>query len=157
MAVNGKAKGNRVELEFAKIFSKRFDKPFKRVPQSGAFSTINKNEGLDESVLNTLSGDIIPPENFKFSIEVKSRKDFNFWDLLNNDTENEIDNWLEQAQEEAEITKKEPLLIIKINNKKPFVMFHEKLIKGRLKYKDFTILRFDYFLNLPDTFFWKEK
>lgn len=156
MAKNSKQKGNRVENEFAKAFTERFDKPFKRVPQSGAFSTINKNEGLDESVLNTLSGDLIPPAGFRFSIEIKSRQDFNFWDLLANDTENEIDQWIEQAKDEGEITGKEPLIVVKINRRRPFVLFPEKLMEGRLKYKGFTILRFDYFFNLPDNFFWRE-
>jgi|GEM_PF-2659650 hypothetical protein len=155
--IASKKKGNRVELEFAKIFTKRFSRTFKRVPQSGAFSTINKDEGLDKSVLDTLSGDLIPPNGFKFSIEIKSRLDFNFWDLLADETENEIDSWIEQAEGEARITNKEPLIIVKVNRRKPFAIFPEKLKKGRLSYKGYTILRIDYFLDLPDKFFLKEE
>lgn len=154
--IASKKKGNRVELEFAKIFTERFERPFKRVPMSGGFSTINKDEGLDESVLNTLSGDLIPPNGFRFSIEIKGRQDFNFWDFLSDETENEIDQWIEQAEDEARVTNKEPLIVVKVNRRRPFVLFPEKLKKGRLSYKGYTILRIDYFLGLPDTFFWKE-
>lgn len=155
MAINGKKKGNRNELFFAKELTKRFNKKFTRVPMSGGFSTYNKGSGAKQSAMEDLSGDIIPPEGFRFSIEVKSRKDFNFWDLLN-DNNNEIDEWIEQIEEEAKISNKEPLLIIKINNRKPFVLFPNKLLKGKLIYKDYIILRFDYFLLLEDSFFFKE-
>jgi len=152
MAVNGKKKGNRVELEFAKALSKRFGKKFTRVPMSGGFSTFHKGTGVKESAMQDMSGDIRAPEGFKFSIEVKSRKEFNFWDLLN-DNDNEIDQWLNQAEEECSISKKLPLLIIKINNKKPFVLFRKALLEGKLIYKDYTVIRFDYFLLLEDSFF----
>lgn len=153
--INGKKKGNRNELFFAKELTKRFDKKFTRVPMSGGFSTYNKGSGTKQSAMEDLSGDIIPPEGFIFSIEVKSRKDFNFWDLLN-ENDNEIDEWLKQAEDECEISHKKPLLIIKINNKKPFVLFRKELFEGKLMYKDYTILRFDYFLLLDDSFFFKE-
>lgn len=154
--INGKKKGNRVELEFAKLLTKRFDKKFTRVPMSGGFSTYNKGSGTKQSAMEDLSGDVIPPEGFRFSVEIKSRKEFNFWDLLNNN-DNEIDNWIKQIQEESEISNKEhPLLIIKINNRKPFVLFPRELLEGKLIYKDYTIMRFDYFLLLEDNFFFKE-
>ncbi len=156
MPINGKKKGNRTELEFAKLLSKRFGKTFKRVPMSGAFSTANKGTGTSEIAMDVLSGDIIPPEGFKFSIEVKSRKEFNFWDMLN-DGNCDIDSWLSQSKEEGMISHKEPLLIIKINNKKPFVFFRRTLHEGKLTYKEeWSVMRMDYFLNLPDSFFFKE-
>lgn len=150
--INAKQKGNRNELFFAKALSERFDKKFTRVPMSGGFSTFHKGTGVKESAMQDLSGDIIAPEGFKFSIEVKSRKDFNFWDLLNNNN-NEIDEWLKQSEEESSISGKLPLLIVKINNKKPFVLFRKELLEGKLTYKEYTVLRFDYFLSLDDIFF----
>lgn len=150
--INAKAKGNRVELEFAKLFTKRFDKKFTRVPMSGGFSTFHKGTGVKETAMQDLSGDIIAPEGFKFSIEIKSRMEFNFWDLLNNNN-NEIDDWIRQIEEESEISKKSPLLVVKINHRKPFVLFRKELLEGKLIYKDYTIMRFDYFLELDNSFF----
>lgn len=150
--INSKAKGNRVELEFAKLLTERFNKKFTRVPMSGGFSTFHKDTGVKESAMQDLSGDIIAPEGFKFSIEIKSRKEFNFWDLLNNNN-NEIDDWLKQVEEDSEISGKLPLLIIKINHRKPFVLFRKELLEGKLIYKEYTVKRFDYFLLLEDSFF----
>lgn len=152
--INSKQKGNRVELEFAKLFTKRFDKKFTRVPMSGGFSTFHRGTGVKETAMQDLSGDLIAPEGFKFSIEIKSRKEFNFWDLIN-ENNNEIDDWLNQAEDEAEVSSKTPLLVIKINNKKPFVLFRKELMEGRLTYKNYTVMRFDYFIELEDSFFFK--
>jgi len=154
--INAKKKGNRNELFFAKLLTKRFKKTFKRVPMSGAFSTFNAGQNVNEGAMQVLSGDIIPPVNFKFSIEIKSRENFNFWDLLNNDTKNEIDKWIEQAEQEAKLSHKEPLIIFKRNNKKPFVIIKKELYEGKLTYGDWSLVRWDYFLELPDNFFFKE-
>ena len=154
--INSKKKGNRVELEMAKILTKRFDKTFKRVPMSGAFGTINANEDIREDAKEILSGDLICPVGFLFSIEVKSRLDFNFWDMLADETTNEIDNWIKQVENDAKISNKEPLIIFKANNRKPFVLFPKRLKIGKLSYGDYTILRLDYFLAIDDKFFWRE-
>lgn len=154
--MNNKKKGNRVENEFAKILTKRFDQTFKRVPMSGAFGTNMAGTDLREDAKEIFSGDIITPKGFRFSIEVKSRVEFNYWDLLADETKNEIDQWIEQAEGEAEMSQKEPLIIVKVNNKKPFVLFHKQLKKGKLSYGDYTIMRIDFFLALRDTFFWRK-
>ena len=156
MPVQSKKKGNRVELEVAKILTKRFGQQFKRVPASGAIGTRIANEDVRDDVKEILSGDLICPTGFRFSVEVKSRLDFNFWDLLADDTENEIDEWIGQAEGDAVISKKEPLIIFKANNRKPFVLFPKRLKKGKLSYGDFTILRLDYFLKIRDQFFWRD-
>lgn len=155
MAINGKKKGNRIELQLAKELSKRFNEEFKRVPQSGAWGTVNANSNVREDAQQVLTGDIMCPANFKFSIESKGRIDFNFWDLLNNDTINEIDEWIIQAENDAKRVNKEPLIYVKINNKKPFVLFKKYLKETNLNYKDYSLLRFDYFLNLKDEWFYE--
>lgn len=155
--INSKKKGNRIELEFSKILSERFNKIFKRVPMSGAFGTRNRNSNIREDAQEILSGDIICPKNFKFSIECKSRIDFNFWDMLNEDTKHlDINDWIWQAENDAMISKKQPLIIIKINNRKPFVLFPKKLYEGKVIYENYTIMRFDYFLQMKDEFFWEK-
>jgi len=154
--MNSKKKGNRVELFFAKEFTKRFKQEFRRVPASGAHGTNLANTNIREDAKEILSGDIITPKHFRFIIEIKSRANFNFWDFLNRDTKNEIDEWIEQVSKEAEVSNKDPLLIIKVNNKKPFILMKiDKYIDYDLMYKDYGIMRFDYFLKIDDTFFWE--
>ena len=158
--INSKQKGNRNEREFVKILNERFnlENGFSRVPMSGAWGTNNRTmRDTSGQALDVLSGDLICPQGFKFSIEIKSRIDFNFWDMLNEGNENtDIDSWLYQASHDASCTKKEPLLVIKINNKKPFVLFPKKLLEGKVIYKDYTLMRLDYFLLLEDDFFWEK-
>lgn len=146
-----------MENELAKILSERFNKIFKRAPQSGAWGTSNRVSGVREDALEILSGDLIVPKNFKFSVESKSRQDFNFWNMLSEDTkELDIDSWLFQVENDAQAIGKEPLLYIKINNRKPFVLFPKKMHETTMTYKKYSILRFDYFLQLEDDFFFEE-
>ncbi len=155
--INGKKKGNRVENELARILSERFNRKFTRVPMSGGWGTINRASGIREDALEVLSGDLMAPKDFKFSIESKSRMDFNFWDFINEDTkELDIDNWIFQVENDAAATNKMPLLYIKINNRKPFVLFPKKLYESTMTYKEYSIMRFDYFLQLEDSFFFEE-
>lgn len=152
--INSKAKGNRNELEVAKILSERFNRVFKRAPQSGAWGTSNKESGVRDDALEILSGDLICPKDFKFAVEVKSRTEWNFWDMLNESTQHlEINDWLFQVEEDAKINNRIPLLYIKINNKKPFVLFPKELYEGKITYDGYTVMRFDYFLQLEDSFF----
>lgn len=155
--MNSKKKGNRVELEFAKLFSKRFNDTFKRVPSSGAYGTSWAKDNVREDAMDILTGDIITPENFRFSIEVKSRIDFNFWDLLNRETINEIDEWIDQAERESKTANKKMLIIVKINRKKPFVIHKIQEIKEDLLYQnEYRITRLDYFLDNDDELFYKK-
>jgi|ETNvirenome_6_85_1030632.scaffolds.fasta_scaffold00145_34 hypothetical protein len=162
-AKNNKKKGNSIELGFAKLLSKRFDDVFKRVPASGAIGTNIAKSGIREDALEILTGDLICPKWFFFSVEVKGRKKFNFWDLLRHDeVENNIDKWIKQAEGEATITNKKWMIIVRINNKKPFAVVRSDEndidIERSLIYKNkYAIIRWDYFLELPDEFFGKVK
>ncbi len=167
MAVNGKSKGNRVELALAKMltehFSYREEKPvFKRAPMSGGFGTFNRDSGIREDALEILSGDLIVPKNFKFSVESKSRKDFNFWQLLEpqelsgEEKKKELDEWIEQAETDARETNKIPLLYVKINNRKPFFMFPKRLFEAKITYRDYSIMLAEDFLSyFNDDFFFE--
>jgi len=153
--MNNKKKGNRNELFVAKLLSKRFGQTFQRVPMSGGWATTNNLQETRKDAIQFFTGDIICPPDFRFSIEVKSRVSFNFWDLLNKE-DGEIDSWIKQAEEEARISKKEFLLIIRINNRKPFVIFKDttSAIYPCLIYKEiYVIMRMDYLLDYPDAFF----
>ena len=54
---------------------------------SGGYTTVHKNDNLREDAREILSGDLICPKNFAFSIECKGRGEFNFWDLLNDEND----------------------------------------------------------------------
>ena len=162
-----KKKGNRVELQFAKVLTERFNKPFKRVPASGAHGTRLAESDVRQDAKEILTGDLICPKGFRFSVEVKSRADFNFWDLINADTKNEIDEWIEQAEGDAKIAGKDMLIIVKVNNRKPFVIYNPHFKEGydprwssesneQLVYKNmYYIQRIDYFLKSDDELFWE--
>ena len=108
--------------------------------------------------MEVLSGDLICPKDFKFAVESKSRNDFNFWDMLNEETQHlEINDWIWQVEEDARVNERVPLLFIKINNRKPFVLFPRKLFEGKIIYGEYTVMRFDYFLQFEDNFFFKEE
>lgn len=154
--INSKQKGNRIENELAKILSERFNRKFTRVPMSGGWGTYNRGSGVREDAMEVLSGDLMAPKDFRFSIESKARAELNFWDFLNEDVkETEIDSWIFQVENDSTSVKKLPLLYIKINNRKPFVMFPKELYETTMSYKNYSILRFDYFLQLEDEFFFE--
>jgi hypothetical protein len=152
--MNSKKKGNRSELYIANLLSERFGLTFKRVPASGAHGTNLAKTDIRQDAKEILSGDIICPQNFKFSIEVKSRANFNFWDLLNKE-DTETDDWIKQAEEEAIISKKKMLLIVRANNRKPFAVINhiEGQITPGVRYKEYDIIRLDYLLAFGDGFF----
>ena len=115
--INSKAKGNKNELECTKILDERFGKGlFLRVPSSGAITGKSNKvriANISDAAKDTLSGDIITPANFAFSIEHKAYKEASFWDLFNKSSN--LFEWFKQSTEDAEFVNKKPLLIIKYN------------------------------------------
>ena len=123
--IQSKKKGNAFERQICEILRNRFNTSFSRVPTSGAIATAQKEELSDEAK-EMLSGDIIVPKNFKFSVECKSRKAFSLWELLGDAKEIEWIEWFEQAAIDANRAKKEPLLIMKYNNRKILAAIDKK-------------------------------
>ena len=78
-----KEKGNAWELEVAKFLEENFEGKFSRVPRSGAMfggENAENAEGERQDVVEILSGDIITPKDFPFTIEAKHYDDFtNLW------------------------------------------------------------------------------
>lgn len=153
-----KAKGSRNELECAKILNERFpNKKFKRVPQSGAiFGQTNKNgtENIDEEIKSSLSGDILCPLDFKYSIEHKAYQSANFWDFWN--ASSDIHSWMKQCQNDADFSKKLPMLVVKYNNHKRIVFIHERLDGYVLEHNGWFCYNFADLLNQPDDFFFEK-
>ena len=109
--INSKRKGNAAELELAKILTKRFDLPFARVGVSSGARP--KQVKLDGKATETLTGDLIVPDNFRFSVECKA-VNVNV-DLLAPSAL--LDKFLDQAAFDAATIGKLPLLCWKRNHK----------------------------------------
>lgn len=124
MAVNGKQKGNSWERDIANMFSEEFEDTFRRVPNSGAIvGGLNRKlikEGLRQDAVEILAGDIIVPKDFPFSLECKSYQDFEFHRVVQGSCKT-LDGWIEQAESDANVSKKDFLLIMKFNRKGSFV------------------------------------
>jgi len=136
--INSKAKGNRNELALTKILNERFNtKEFSRVPSSGAWTggkNRDKASGLSEEAKQTLSGDIMTPKNFLYSIESKAYASMEFWDLFNESSN--LFSWMKQSEEDAEFVGKQPMLIVKINRHETLVFtkdmgFHDYFFECR--------------------------
>ncbi|MCL2710570.1 MAG: hypothetical protein FWE95_06795 [Planctomycetaceae bacterium] len=109
--INSKKKGNRAELELAKILTKRFDVPFARVGVSSGARV--KNTRLPDNAVEVMTGDLMVPQGFRFSIECKA-VNVNV-DFLGESVQ--FDKWLRQATDDAQSIGKLPMLCWKQNRK----------------------------------------
>ena len=101
--INSCRKGKRNENDLCHALNERFGEgAFARIPTSGARSRSVKNK--DAKVAYT--GDLITPENFRFSIESKSAN-INIDFFASNAT---FDKWLKQAMDDAASVDKIPML-----------------------------------------------
>ena len=156
--INSKHKGNRAELEIAKILTERFDMPFARVGvSSGARVT---NTRLPDHAVGVMSGDIIVPKNFAFgTIEVKSRKS-----AVNYRSKNkELDAIIDQAEADAKRTFKPPLICIKANRVGWDVLVPIRAFAGLsfecdyfTRYEDYFVYRLETLLTFDNWLFWWE-
>ena len=129
--------------QIAKIFSDRFNIKFIRSPQSGAFHTNNPI-----TITENLAGDIVSDDaNFRFSVEIKARKDISFFKVLNGF----FDEFILQCETDATSVNKLPLIIVKINNYAPFCLLKD--IESNLKYKDYSIVYLEELLKQKEEFF----
>lgn len=121
--VNSKKKGNRGELAICKLLSEHFGEKFNRVPASGAISTIHQ---LQTNSARTLAGDLITPDNFKFSIENKYGYDIDLYNLFQSDNgdKRKFIDFIEQAKFDAQkVDGLLPMVIYTRTRKKPLVGF----------------------------------
>lgn len=119
---NSKQKGNRGELELCKILEKHFGQTFKRVPQSGAHvGGVNYNNQLREDAIEILASDIICPKDFLWSLEHKNyNNDSVRIGHLLSEKNYDINEWWVQCKEDAEKSKKRPMLIVKLDRAERF-------------------------------------
>lgn len=107
-SINSKVKGNRVELQAAKVFSSWTGAEFHRVPCSG---------GLHWKKDNRVKGDLIAPPDFEFPfvIEVKARKTLAVKNLGKRSI---FYNFMSQAYSDAVSVEKEPIVLARCNGMK---------------------------------------
>ena len=156
---NSHAKGARGELELTKILMSRFTgKAFKRVPASGAlFGGKNRYRAkdTDEEIIVTLSGDIITPLNFKFSIEHKFyQNNVELWELFNESSH--LHSWFKQCLSDSEFSNKEPMLVVKYNNHKRICFLKTKLDGYVFETDGWYCYWFQEVLKQEDSFFFNE-
>ena len=131
MGKSSKDKGNAWELEVAKLLEENFDGKFSRTPRSGAMfggENAENAEGERQDVVEILTGDIITPKDFPFTIEAKHYDDFKFSHMLSGENK-DLDQWIESAEKDAELAKRLPMIIAKFSYIGAYVVFDYKIIK----------------------------
>jgi len=150
-------KGKNFERQLCEILSQHFGEGFKRTPYSGSIfgkTNISRSVGMSEGVINTLTGDLMTPDGFPFSVECKAYQDLEFHRLLTGNC-TKVDSWTTQATQDATLSKKEMLVVFKLNNKGIFVCLNYDLIKdfnldNYIKYKNFAIISLEKFLEMKN-------
>jgi hypothetical protein len=128
---SSKDKGTAWELEVAKILEENFEGKFSRTPRSGAMFGGENAENADgerSDVIEILTGDIITPKDFPFTIEAKHYDDFKFSHLLHGENK-DLDSWIESAEKDAELAKRLPMIIAKFSYIGSYAVFDYRIIK----------------------------
>lgn len=158
-SINSKKKGNHGELECVHILNDRFKEfTFARSVQSGAYTGgMNRARAstLTEEQMLVFSGDIRVPKEFNFTIEHKFYAEASFWDLFNDGSD--LHAWMEQAQSDADAVGKQPMLVVKYNNKKRIVFIHQKPFEEVFSHRGWNCYWFEDLLKMNDDFFFTFK
>ena len=166
MAVNGKQKGNKFERDIANMLSERFkdytgiEKSVRRNPDSGSFfggSNISRTEEYYTDY--AIYGDLICPRSFKFSIECKHYKTAPPLNAVITGKVTEWDKWLLQAKQDADVSGKEMLMIVKYNRTETMVFIGGDLFgeyDPSLIYDGYNVYQLKELLEQEDLFFFAE-
>ena len=153
--INSKQKGNRGELELAKILSAKFGMPFARIGVSSGARP--KQVKLDGSAKETFTGDLVVPEGFLFSVEAKAVNAQ--VDLLERSVL--LEKFLRQVSDDAASIGKMPMLCWKRNRRGWLAFIPKRAFEGYgelpLPYArrgDWLICKLDALLEIADRRFW---
>lgn len=156
--LNSGRKGKRGEHSICKTLIERFDKPFSRVIGSGAHG---HRAALTEEAKLILTGDIVCPPNFRFTIE--SKHGYPEIDLCNalDGGHKLLDGFMEQVEKDAKRIHRKPLLCWK-KNRLPCIAFikQEDLpnfrdFKMHLCYNDWVAVALTELLKKDNNFFFE--
>jgi hypothetical protein len=116
--INSRAKGQRFERKVAQTLNTKFETDgFMRTPGSGAFATTHKS--LPQHL--QLQGDLITPQWFAYTIELKSGYDVQ--DLPRLLSENcELFQWIIQCKHDAKQANRKPLLIVQHDRRQAYCL-----------------------------------
>jgi hypothetical protein len=163
--VNGKQKGNTFERSISNKLSERFatytgiEKSFRRSVDSGNFfGASNQKRIAQYDTSKATFGDIITPDNFKFSIECKNYKTPPTFKAVVNKSVKQWDDWLKQAEQDAKNSSKETLLIVKYNNVEEFVFVKNYIYQVNIicEYNGYSLVKLSDFLSWNDTWYFNE-
>lgn len=137
---------------------------FTRTPRSGGiYGGANKARlsGIDDKAKTVLSGDIIVPNYFRFTIEAKNHAAYPIvHKLLTKEGDSKMNEWIKQAKDDT-VGMAKWLIIFHINLVGDFCVFDSKLMDecdklseiGNKMANQTCIVPFDDFITLPDSFF----
>ena len=115
MVNKSKIKGTAYEAKIKRYLNSHLDIEFERMPLSGA--------------IEYLKGDLWTPHDtaaWPYCIECKHYKDIQWNNLLTAKTTDLLNFW-RQAEREAEVMKKKPLLIFRWNRSKDFIGWNDEI------------------------------
>jgi hypothetical protein len=170
--INSDRKGKRVELELAKVLNKRFEEILSKHADWGRFSrTVGSGNRwgqkvqLGKKAKEFYSGDMVCPENFKFTIESKGGyEEIDLCSALDGGNA-ELNSFLEKATDDAKRCDKKPMLIWKKNRKPRLVFVKAKELGVRkigkkpeysVHYRDWIGVPYSFIFSLDDSFFFEE-
>ena len=163
--VNGKAKGNRTELNLCKFLTKHFGEEFSRALGSGARTSQVSN--LPEHAKRTLTGDICVPDGFKWGIECKGgyEDDMHLENICDGNL-SRLDEFIEQVQKDADYCNRKPIILWK-RNRKPWIAMYkechipknavEDFFDNYIQYGDWLIVNLEDLLNKTKKEIWFEQ
>ncbi|NIQ14763.1 MAG: hypothetical protein GTO02_10305, partial [Candidatus Dadabacteria bacterium] len=122
--INTGRKGKNRERETAKILNERFGGGFSRSIGSG--NRIHQVANLPKHAQDTFSGDLVTPENFAFTIE--SKGGYDDVDLVSvfDDGHSQLNDFLKQAQHDADRCNRKPMVVWKKNYKPELAILRTK-------------------------------
>jgi Holliday junction resolvase len=137
--VNSKRKGSTFERKIAQMLNERFNtSEFCRTPGSGAFGSTHQ---LPQHLI--VHGDLITPQNFRYTIECKNGYDLELDDMFK--TKSDFYKFIEQAKNDARrVPGRDWMVIYKKNRRKEIVVVGAPL--GSLK--DFICIHGKYYCYL---------
>jgi hypothetical protein len=154
---NSKQKGNSFERVVANLLSERFaqflgvEKGFRRNADSGSyFGGKNQQRISTHDVSHQNFGDILCPKNFKYSIECKHYKTPVSLNSILCQNSKQINDWIKQAETDAQNASKLPMLVIKYDNTEPMLLIKENLREHNIKYQEYFVYVFKQILNQND-------
>jgi len=127
---NVKAKGSNWELKVAELLTKATEKEFRRVPLSGAWTGGQnriRNANVFSGGVEALTGDIMCPDGFPFSIECKNTQDYPRFHLMIANGDIQVNDYIRQSTEDAIHVKKIPMLALKRTRMGEFAMIPRRL------------------------------